>query len=333
MSNAEAALKAAKDLSADSLTPEIYRSASDAYFKAKRDYHLKDFNNARKHALQATRLAEQAEFEAYRLGGATPEIANKAVTPEGSSSDPDSALRERGSHNEPQLDSTPMRDSPSNAPQAEKGRDYEQAVREEEMQRQREQFEREKKLMPQPVSTPVAPGAPGNTMPNPQGSGIPNAFPNGPLGPGPLLAGSTDYNQYVPPGQVPPGTTYNERIVPQTGSAGPVTNSAPHDVGSASPPTDLWNRKNYDRGQINRLYNPLPPRDENIDSVGETPIPESGTTDSGQPNTIENTNAQDVDKPLDSVGGQPIPSLYGTDSEIPNLYSNGKPKAQNLKEK
>ncbi|MBI3556224.1 MAG: hypothetical protein HY074_08170 [Deltaproteobacteria bacterium] len=80
MSNAEVALKAAKDLNADSLVPEIYRSAVDNYFKAKRDYRLKDFENARLHALRTTRLAEQAEFDAYRLGGATPEASSKALT-------------------------------------------------------------------------------------------------------------------------------------------------------------------------------------------------------------------------------------------------------------
>ena len=95
MSNAEVALKAAKDLNADSLVPEVYRSAVDNYFKAKRDYRLKDFENARLHAIRTTRLAEQAEFEAYRLGGATPEAAGKAgAGMEGGTPDAESNFKE-----------------------------------------------------------------------------------------------------------------------------------------------------------------------------------------------------------------------------------------------
>lgn len=96
MSNAEVALKAAKDLNADSLVPEIYRSAVDNYFKAKRDFRLKNFENAKRHALRATRLAEQAEFEAYRMGGATPEASSKLSTPEGGSPDAESTFKEGG---------------------------------------------------------------------------------------------------------------------------------------------------------------------------------------------------------------------------------------------
>lgn len=93
MSNAEVAIRAAKDLNADSLVPDLYRSSVDTYFKAKRDYHLKDFENARRYALRATRLAEEAEFEAYRLGGATPEASQKAIAPEGATPDAESAFQ------------------------------------------------------------------------------------------------------------------------------------------------------------------------------------------------------------------------------------------------
>ena len=93
MANAEVAIKAAKDLNADSLVPEIYRSANESFYKAKRDFRLKDFDNARKGALKATRLAEQAEFEAYRMGGATPEAGNRN-SQEGSFPDAEDAFRE-----------------------------------------------------------------------------------------------------------------------------------------------------------------------------------------------------------------------------------------------
>lgn len=94
MSNAEVALHAAKDLNADSLVPEIYRNATDQLFKAKKSFRLKKFDEARRYALKATRLAEQAEFEAYRLGGATPEISSQLPYHEGASQDPESAFKE-----------------------------------------------------------------------------------------------------------------------------------------------------------------------------------------------------------------------------------------------
>ncbi|MBI3544863.1 MAG: DUF4398 domain-containing protein [Deltaproteobacteria bacterium] len=94
MSNAEIAIKAAKDLNADSLVPELFRAAQDNMFKAKRDYRLKNFSDSRDHALRATRLAEQAEFEAYRMGGATPEVGGKVGSPEGGTPDADSAFKD-----------------------------------------------------------------------------------------------------------------------------------------------------------------------------------------------------------------------------------------------
>lgn len=93
MANADIAIKAAKDLNADSLVPELFRGAQDNFFKAKRDYRLKNFENARNYALRATRLAETAEFEAYRLGGAAPEAAATKTSVEGGSPDPENALK------------------------------------------------------------------------------------------------------------------------------------------------------------------------------------------------------------------------------------------------
>lgn len=107
MSNAEVALKAAKDLNADSLVPDVYRKAVDGYFKAKREYRLKNFEKARALALGATRLAEQAEFEAYRLGGATPEAGAKMPNVEGGLPDAESAFRETGDHAPPPSGSAP----------------------------------------------------------------------------------------------------------------------------------------------------------------------------------------------------------------------------------
>jgi hypothetical protein len=69
MSNAQAAMRAAKEVQADTLAPELYRQATEQWAKAKREYKLKNFSQARDLSEQARNYAEQAEFEAVRAGG------------------------------------------------------------------------------------------------------------------------------------------------------------------------------------------------------------------------------------------------------------------------
>lgn len=109
MSNAEIAIHAAKELNADSLVPDTFRLASDHYFKAKKEYRLKNFEQAKQHALKATKLAEQAEFDAYRLGGATPEVNSALAAPEGASIDPEKAFKE---HESPPIEELPPSEPP-----------------------------------------------------------------------------------------------------------------------------------------------------------------------------------------------------------------------------
>lgn len=95
MAVADAALRAAREVNADAIEgsniPEIYRAAADNLFKAKREYRLKNFDRARKYAVRATLLAERAEFEAVKAGGATPEAAAARAnwSHEGALPDPD----------------------------------------------------------------------------------------------------------------------------------------------------------------------------------------------------------------------------------------------------
>lgn len=142
MSNAEVAIKAARDLNADSLVPDIFRSANEEYYKAKRDFRLKDFENSKLHALRAMRLAEQAEFEAYRMGGATPE-ASRNSAPEGAYPDADAAFRENAQP-EPQYEPAPPSNhsAPRKEPE-EKGIDYNEYVRQKEAEAERQAKEQE----------------------------------------------------------------------------------------------------------------------------------------------------------------------------------------------
>lgn len=69
MSNTQAALKAAKEVQADVLAPELYRQATEWFLKARQEYRYKDFEKAIDYAARARHLSEQAEFEALKNGG------------------------------------------------------------------------------------------------------------------------------------------------------------------------------------------------------------------------------------------------------------------------
>src|SRR3569832_2271458 len=69
MSYTAAAIRAAKEVQADTLAPELYRQSSEWFFRAKHEYKIKNFRLAKEYSLKARGLAEQAEFEALRNGG------------------------------------------------------------------------------------------------------------------------------------------------------------------------------------------------------------------------------------------------------------------------
>jgi hypothetical protein len=69
MSNMEVAIHAAKEVNADVLAPELFRMAQESGLKARRDYRLKNFKEAKQLADQARVFAERAEFESIRNGG------------------------------------------------------------------------------------------------------------------------------------------------------------------------------------------------------------------------------------------------------------------------
>lgn len=68
MSDTAAALKAAKEVNADTLAPELYRKATESYLRAQNEYKMKNFSIALEEALEAKSLAEDAEFEALQKG-------------------------------------------------------------------------------------------------------------------------------------------------------------------------------------------------------------------------------------------------------------------------
>src|SRR4051812_41542456 len=49
MSDTQASLRAAREVQADTLSPELYRQATELYFKAKNEYKFKNFELARRY--------------------------------------------------------------------------------------------------------------------------------------------------------------------------------------------------------------------------------------------------------------------------------------------
>lgn len=276
MSNAEVAIRAARDLNADSLVPDIFRAANDAFYKAKRDFRLKDFENSKKHALRATRLAEQAEFEAYRLGGATPEAASRLSAPEGSYADPEAAFRENTAI-EPPSEPSAKYNEPSVPPEPEPGIDYNQYVREQEeaarRQKEAEEKEKEKKdkpsgnLGPQgPTGTPIpvakpSPGIPVTGLSVPQTGALPPAIGNGPIR-GEVPQPNQDLRP--DPGSPPPQSFYEgAKPVP------PRIEEMEHVAIPTMPSTPIpeMNDKPLDAGEMQEMSN------ESIPSMEHSPIP------------------------------------------------------------
>lgn len=69
MANTQVAIRAAKEVQADTLAPDLYRQSNEWFFKAKREYKLKNFSFAKDYAEKARRFAEEAEFQAIQNGG------------------------------------------------------------------------------------------------------------------------------------------------------------------------------------------------------------------------------------------------------------------------
>lgn len=69
MSDTAAALRAAREVQADTLFPELMTQATGAFFQAKQEYRLKNFSEALRHARKARRLAEEAEYLSLKKGG------------------------------------------------------------------------------------------------------------------------------------------------------------------------------------------------------------------------------------------------------------------------
>ncbi len=78
----EVSIRAAKEVNADTLAPELYRMSNEVGLQARQAYRLKNFKAAKKLADEARNYAERAEFEAIRNG------AKRDLVPSDPLSDP-----------------------------------------------------------------------------------------------------------------------------------------------------------------------------------------------------------------------------------------------------
>lgn len=81
MSDTAAALRAAREVQADTLAPDLYRRSNEWFSKARHEYKFKNFQNAKDYADKARRYAEQAEFEAIKNNGVRADASNSDSAP------------------------------------------------------------------------------------------------------------------------------------------------------------------------------------------------------------------------------------------------------------
>ena len=74
MSDTSASIRAAREVQADTLAPELFRQSNEWFLRARNEYKIKNFDLAKQYADKSRRFAEQAEFESLRNGGNRKEV-------------------------------------------------------------------------------------------------------------------------------------------------------------------------------------------------------------------------------------------------------------------
>ena len=96
MAQTGSALRAAKEVQADTLSPEYFRQAKEWFFRARHEYQFKNFKLAKEYADRARYFAEHAEYDSVRNGG-----SRAAQVPSDSQPPPD-LIGGGGGGNDPQ---------------------------------------------------------------------------------------------------------------------------------------------------------------------------------------------------------------------------------------
>lgn len=75
MYDTAAAIRAAREVQADTLAPDLFRLANEWFQKARKEYKFKNFKEAKEYVDLARRYAEQAEFEAVKSGATRSDVS------------------------------------------------------------------------------------------------------------------------------------------------------------------------------------------------------------------------------------------------------------------
>lgn len=75
MADTSTAIRAAREVQADTLAPELFRIANEWFFRAKNQYKFKNFKLAKEYAEKARRYAEEAEFVAIQAGASRVDLS------------------------------------------------------------------------------------------------------------------------------------------------------------------------------------------------------------------------------------------------------------------
>lgn len=80
MSDTSTAIRAAREVKADVVAPELFRQAREWWLKARKAYKFKEYSNALEFSYKARLFAERAEYEAMR-GGSSREALERPPDP------------------------------------------------------------------------------------------------------------------------------------------------------------------------------------------------------------------------------------------------------------
>ncbi len=107
MSLTSAALKAAHEVHADTLSPDYFSQARDWFEQAKTEYRFKNFYLAKQYADKSRVLAEKAELNSLLKGGARTEEAIPDPLDSGFPRDPHPPISQSSSSREPYVYPSP----------------------------------------------------------------------------------------------------------------------------------------------------------------------------------------------------------------------------------
>ncbi|MCM0604953.1 MAG: DUF4398 domain-containing protein [Xanthomonadaceae bacterium] len=89
LADAIASVRAAKEVSAENMAPDLYRKAQQSLDLGKREYRFKNYSEAKAALIRAKSYGEKAEFNAIKVGGVRHETPKDPMAQPTAASTPD----------------------------------------------------------------------------------------------------------------------------------------------------------------------------------------------------------------------------------------------------